>query len=87
MGEEKTTSNFIAVSLLMLLLLLLYPLLALGIEKTAEPPSQFAVGAVMDVVRLEKEVTKLMSFMVRPFLCRTRISFSRPILCRGRLTQ
>jgi hypothetical protein len=47
MGEEKTSTNFVIVSLLMLVLLMVYPLISLLLEQSAQPASKFAVEATL----------------------------------------
>jgi hypothetical protein len=66
MGEEKTAINFVLVSLLLLAFLLLYPTLVIVSARTAYNDQQYSFTAITEILRFEKEMAKLNSFIVLP---------------------
>jgi ABC-type Fe3+-citrate transport system substrate-binding protein len=64
MGEEKTAVNFILVSLMLLTFLLLYPTLVIVSTRTTYSNQQYSFAAITEILRFEKEMAKLNSFIV-----------------------
>jgi hypothetical protein len=86
MGEEKTATNFVLVSLLMLTYFLINPLLVQGLQQSQTTATSFTFQAVSQALRLEKELAKAISFMVISSLSRTRILCSKTTRLLGSRT-
>lgn len=78
MGEEKTGSNFVVVSVVLLAFLLLYPCLVIIVARTAYRSQQYSITATSEIIRFEKEMAKLNSFIVTPIPLRIPITLDPP---------
>lgn len=52
MGEEKTSSNFILVSLMLLIFMIVYPILVITLERVNESTQQFTFNTLSDAFQL-----------------------------------
>ena len=64
MGQEQTASEFLVISALMVTYFLLYPILIAATHHRNAPATAFSLHSLRDIVSIERELAKAISFMV-----------------------